>query len=119
MAALRNGTGTAGTRPDSRRRRTDGLSKHALRHVARFDGRPIALAEIEQIQLRHRILGDPQRMTRAEYEPLAPHGSDQMDEVVHVRAPDPRHVPTHARLLRRRRRPTHLPDGPEVALSSQ
>src|SRR5438093_4808870 len=105
MAALRNGTGTAGTRPDSRRRRTDGLSKHALRHVARFDGRPIALAEIEQIQLRHRILGDPQRLARPEYEPLDPHGSDQMGEVVLGRAPDPRDVTPHERLLGGRRAP--------------
>src|SRR5947207_15895256 len=118
MAALRNGTGTAGTRPHSRRRWTDGqsdgrsvgLTKDALYYVAGFDRGPVVFREVQQIELRHRVLRDPQRLARAEHEPLDAHRGDEMREVILGRSPHPGDIPPHSRLLRHRRAPVYFLD---------
>src|SRR5438046_4199919 len=118
MLDLRNGTGTAGTRPHSKRRRTvelsDGgtvwLAKNPLGSVAGLNGGAVTLAQVQKVHLGHGVLGKPQWLAGAEHEPLDAHGGDQMGEVVLGRPPDPRDVPPHARLLGRGRPPVHLLD---------
>src|SRR2546427_5653362 len=61
--------------------------------VLRIDRRALCRGQIEQIDLRHARLRNPQRLSGTEHEPVDPDRAEQRLEVIFRGAPDPAHVP--------------------------
>src|SRR2546428_13454026 len=83
-------------------------------NVARLDRRALRGGEVQEIELRHGVLRDPERLPRSEHEPLDSDGAEQRLEGVLGRPPDPADGPPNTGGVPAGGAEMHPPDQPAV-----
>src|SRR5438128_3831225 len=123
-AVPRKGTGTAGISPHSRREDSSstlvaGGSGETILDVPRLDGGAILLGQVQQVQLRHRVLRQAQRLPGPEDEAVRSDRPQHRGQMVFRRPPDPADVPPQPLPLGGRRPPVHFLDEAAVGVRNQ